>query len=226
MSRRMALILLSIASLVVLGYSQNAASNNQSDLLPDEDGGQVRVVRADSGASTVAGKETATIAAPRQVSMFFGGGWAEESTRMREGQLTNLLTTAGSAKQQEMSKSGVRAVDSRNSFTEDFTDMRLHPPLTDLNIQRQIQTWISTGAMAAPKANSVYVIYLGPGVRSMLRDKVGGQDYLGYYSLVHLDVGNIVYAVVPYDADTARMQQTASRLLMEAAIDPPAAKRQ
>jgi hypothetical protein len=224
MSRNITRVLLSIASLVLLAYSQNVAQD-ANDLLPDEDGGQVRVVRADSSASTVSGKETATIHAPKQVSMFFGGTWAEDGNRTREAQLTNLLTFAGSAKQQEMSKSGVRAVDSRNSFTEDFTDMRLHPPLTDLGIQRQIQTWISTGAMQAPKANSVYVIYLGQGVRSMLRDKVGGQDYLGYYSLVHLDVGTIVYAVVPYDADTARMQQTASRLLMEAAIDPAAAKR-
>ena len=160
MSRNSTRLLLSIASLVMLGYSQNAATNS-NDLLPDEDGGQVRVVRADSGASTVSGKETAAIRAPKQVTMFFGGTWAEESNRVREGQLTNLLTSAGSAKQQEMSKSGLRAVDSRNSFTEDFTDMRLHPPLTDLGIQRQIQTWISTGAMQAPQANSVYVIYLG-----------------------------------------------------------------
>jgi hypothetical protein len=222
----MTLVLLSIASLVMLGYSQNATTNNQSDLLPDEDGGQVRVVRGDSGASTVSGKEAAAIQAPKQVSMFYGGSWAEDSNRAHESQLTNLLTSANSAKQQEMQKSQLRAVDSRNSFTEDFTDMRLHPPLTDLTIQRQIQTWIATGAMAAPKATSVYVIYLGPGVRSMLRDKVGGRDYLGYYSLVHLEVGTIVYAVVPYDADMARMQQTAERLLMEAAIDPPAAKRQ
>ncbi len=225
MSRRISLTLLSIASLVMLGYSQNAA-NNTSDLLPDEDGGQVRVVRADSGASTVSGREVAAIHAPKQVSMFYGGTWAEETTRAQEQELTNLLTSAGPAKQQEMQKSQMRAVESRNSFVEDFTDMRLHPPLTDLDIQRQIQTWIATGAMQAPKANSVYVIYLGPGVRSMLRDKVGGQDYLGYYSLVHLDVGAVVYAVVPYDADTTRMQQTAARLLMEAAIDPPAAKRQ
>ena len=222
MSRRISLTLLSIASLVMLGSAQNTSS----DLLPDEDGGQVRVVRADSGASTVSGKEVAAIHAPKQVSMFYGGTWAEESNRAQEAQLTNLMTNANSAKQQEMQKSQMRAVESRNSFVEDFTDMRLHPPLTDLAIQRQIQTWISTGAMQAPKANSVYVIYLGPGVRSMLRDKIGGQDYLGYYSLVHLDVGNIVYAVVPYDSDTARLQQTASRLLMEAAIDPPAAKRQ
>ena len=65
MSRRTTSVLLSIASLVMLGFAQNAANMNQgpgqSDLLPDEDGGQVRVVRADSGASTVAGKETATI---------------------------------------------------------------------------------------------------------------------------------------------------------------------
>ena len=224
MSRNSTRLLLSIASLVMLAYSQNAATNSATCCRMKMAGrcGWCALIVA---ASTVSGKETAAIRAPKQVTMFFGGTWAEESNRVREGQLTNLLTSAGSAKQQEMSKSGLRAVDSRNSFTEDFTDMRLHPPLSDLGIQRQIQTWISTGAMEAPQANSVYVIYLGPGVRSMLRDKVGGQDYLGYYSLVHLDVGTVVYAVVPYDPDTARMQQTAARLLMEAAIDPPAAKR-
>jgi len=223
MSRSFAKILLSIASLVMVAYAQNAATR-AADLLPDEDGGQVRVVLPNAAESTVSGKAAAEIHAPRQVSVFFGGAWAEEQTRMQEQQLTNLLPEASGKHQEEMAKSGVRAVDSRNSIAEDFTDLRLHPALTDLAIQRQIQTWISTGALQAPKANSVYVVYLGPGVRSMLKTKVGGQDYLGYYSLVHLDVGNIVYAVVPYDANTARMRQTATRLVIEAAVDPPAAK--
>lgn len=221
MSRKIVRVLLSIASLMMVGYAQNAG---KVDMLPDEDGGQVRVVLPESAASTVSGKAQAEIHTPRQVSVFFGGEWATEQTRTQQSQLVNLLAEASGDKRQEMSKSGVRPVDSHNSFVEDFTDLRLHPALTDLDIQRQIQTWINTGALQSPKANTVYVVYLAPGVRSSLRGKMGGQDYLGYYSLVHLDVGNVVYAVVPYDANVQRMRQTATRLLLEAAIDPPGAK--
>jgi hypothetical protein len=220
MNKRFVQTMLSIAALAVMAYSQNTATN-KSDLLPDEDGGMVRVVLPNAGASLVIGKN-ATIHGPRQVSVFFGGGWAEEQTRSRQSQLTNLLSDANSGTQQEMAKSGVRGVDSRNALVEDFTNVSA--TLGDLAIQKQLQTWIASGALQAPKSNTVFVIYLGPGVKSTLRGKVGGQDYLGYYSLVHLDVGNIVYAVVPYEADVNRMRQTATRLVIEAAIDPPAAK--
>src|SRR5947209_13226155 len=114
MNKRFVQTMLSIAALAVMAYSQNTATN-KSDLLPDEDGGMVRVVLPNAGASLVIGKN-ATIHGPRQVSVFFGGGWAEEQTRSRQSQLTNLLGDASSGTQQEMAKSGVRGVDSRNSL--------------------------------------------------------------------------------------------------------------
>jgi hypothetical protein len=222
MSRRWAQILLSIASLAVVAHSQSTASNS-NDLLPDEDGGQVRVVRAESDTIPVSGKPAA-IRAPKQVSIFYGGGWAQEATRLQEHRLTNLLSNATSAHQSEMAKSGVRAVDSQFSYVEDFTDLSTRATLTDLGIQRQIDTWMNSGEVPAPSGNTVYVVYLGPGVNSTLRGKIGGHDYLGYYSLVHLGAGAVVYAVVQYDAETQRMQHTATQLLIEAAIDPPASK--
>ena len=221
MKRNYVQMMLSIAALVVLGYAQNTA-NTASDLLPDEDGGMVRVVLPNAATSTVTG-QSATIHGPRQVSVFYGGGWADANVRAGESQLTNLLVNANSGNQSEMAKSSVRGVESRDAYVEDFTDLSA-TTLTDLGLQRQLQTWIASGAVPKPKSNTVYVVYLGPGVKSTLKAKVGGTDYLGYYSLVHLDVGNIVYAVVPYDADVNREQQTATRLVIEAAIDPPASK--
>src|SRR5207245_1490947 len=102
---------------------------------------------------------------PKQVSIFFGGEWANQQTRGQQSQLTNLLVQSDSSQQQEMAKSGVRAADARDSFVEDFTDLSTRPALGDLGVQRQLQTWITTGALQAPKSSTIYVIYLGPGVK-------------------------------------------------------------
>jgi hypothetical protein len=224
MSRRWAQILFSIASLTVVGHSQNTASK-VADMLPDEDGGQVRVVLPGSNGTMSMPGQTAATRSPKQVSIFFGAEWAQQANRLREGQLINLLAGASEPQLTEMTKSGVRATNAQGAFIEDFTDLSARGTLTDLSLQRQLSQWISGGALKRPSSNTVYVVYLGPGANSSLRGKVGGQDYLGYYSLLHLDGGDVIYVVVPYDADTQRLQRTATQLLIEAAIDPSAKKR-
>jgi hypothetical protein len=219
----------SLASFV---HAQNTAATppngeavKDADIAPDEDGGQVRILPAMSSGSKNLSGRAAAIKSPMQESMFLGSAWADASVRSREGQLSQLLQQPAAASREDVRKSGIKAPVVSGRIQEEIVDLTQGTPITDLQIQARLANWISSGAVAAPGKNTIYVIYLGPGVKSSLRSRVAGTDYRGYYNLIHLDNREVRYVVVPFDSNLEQQQATATELLLETAIDPPAAIR-
>jgi len=97
--------------------------------------------------------------------------------------------------------------------------------VTDSAIRRQVKRWIA--AKQAPKnsPNTLYFIYLDPGIISIMGGSRSCQNYCGY----HNNVGRVYYAVMPYptcsgclggmDAFDA-LTGTSSHELCEAITDP------
>ena len=97
--------------------------------------------------------------------------------------------------------------------------------VTDSVIRRQVKRWIA--AKLAPKnsPNTLYFIYLDPGIISIMGGSRSCQNYCGY----HNNVGRVYYAVMPYptcsgclggmDAFDA-LTGTSSHELCEAITDP------
>jgi hypothetical protein len=97
--------------------------------------------------------------------------------------------------------------------------------VTDSAIQKALKNWISSGTIPANDSNTVYFIFLAPGIVSVMGGSRSCQSYCGY----HNNVGGVYYGVVPYpgcsgclggltvlDALTA----TSSHELCEAITDP------
>ena len=97
--------------------------------------------------------------------------------------------------------------------------------VTDTAIRAQLLKWIKAKAVPKSTQNSLYFIYLEPGVVSIMGGSKSCQNFCGY----HDAVGNVYYAVMPYplcagclgglaafDALTA----TSSHELCEAITDP------
>lgn len=97
--------------------------------------------------------------------------------------------------------------------------------VTDSAIQTALKNWISSRAVRANNSNTLYFIFLEPGIVSVMGGSRSCQSYCGYHS----NVGSIYYAVMPYpgcsgclggltalDALTA----TSSHELCEAITDP------
>jgi hypothetical protein len=76
------------------------------------------------------------------------------------------------------------------------------------------------GTLGEPNPNVVYVLFLAPGIRSTLGSMIGGKHYAAYHNFFHLKGAEIHYAVVPFEADSATIQATAKRVLIEAAVNP------
>jgi len=97
--------------------------------------------------------------------------------------------------------------------------------VTDSTVQSQVKTWIASKIVPKPTANSLYFIYLEPGVVSILGGSRSCLNYCGY----HNNVGKVYYAVMPYPACDGclgplsafdALTGTSSHELCEAITDP------
>jgi hypothetical protein len=97
--------------------------------------------------------------------------------------------------------------------------------VTDSVIQARLKTWISSKTIVKNTANTIYFIYLDPGIVSILGGNRSCQSYCGY----HNNVGKVYYAVMPYPSCTGclgglqtfdALTATSSHELCEAITDP------
>jgi hypothetical protein len=97
--------------------------------------------------------------------------------------------------------------------------------ITDSAIQGQLTIWIKAKSVPTPTSNTLYFVYLDPGIVSVMGGSKSCQSYCGY----HNNTGTVYYAVMPYptcDGCLGGMQAfdaltgTSSHELCEAITDP------
>jgi len=97
--------------------------------------------------------------------------------------------------------------------------------ITDSQVAARLKQWIKTGTVPKSTANTLYFIYLDPGVVSILGGSKSCQNFCGY----HNHTGSVYYAVMPYPTCTGclgglalldALTGTSSHELCEAITDP------
>ena len=105
------------------------------------------------------------------------------------------------------------------------TDFAPVGSVTDSTIRAQLLNWLKTSAIPKNTSNSLYFIYLEPGIVSIMGGSKSCQNYCGY----HDAVGSVYYAVMPYPlcagclgglAVIDAITGTSSHELCEAITDP------
>lgn len=71
----------------------------------------------------------------------------------------------------------------------------LTSPLDDSQIQQALQGWIAHGTVVQPDANTLYFIYLPPGVVSTLNGQRSCSTFCGYHNHI---AASVFYAVEPF----------------------------
>jgi len=66
--------------------------------------------------------------------------------------------------------------------------------ITDSAIRAELKKWINAKTVPASSQNTLYFIYLDPGIISIMGGSRSCQNYCGY----HDNVGDVYYAVMPY----------------------------
>jgi hypothetical protein len=188
----------------------------------DDDGGRVFVVGRDAGA--LAGLRYhggAVISEPRQYNIFLGGAWSEPGLRRREAAFSNLLSQAGAGEGQlSLEGYGVRNVYAPSESQEQAFDFPVGGTVSDLQIRAALEGMFRAGAIRGPDADTVYVVFLPPGVGSKLGEMLGGKHYAAYHNFFHAEQGEVHYAVVVFEPQSKVAAQAAARALLEAALNP------
>ena len=97
--------------------------------------------------------------------------------------------------------------------------------VTDTAVKAQLKKWISAKTVTQPNPNTLYFIYLDPGVVSIMGGSRSCQSYCGYHS----NTGKVFYALMPYPSCAGclggqnafdALTGTSSHELCEAITDP------
>lgn len=195
------------------GANSNVRSQ-PADRLGDDDGGTVQIVPADAPAV----KQNEARVAPlmksvRQASIFLGTAWAEPAVRGRERILADLSDRLG-----ELQTNKVNLLPSAPSV-EDFTDLTKNS-VNDLTIQQKLTEMLNNKAIPAPQTETIYVVFLGAGIKSSVGGHQGGVDYAAYHNLIRTDAGEVAYVVVPFNDSAEGQAAAAARAVIQTAFNP------
>ena len=169
------------------------------------------------------------ISAVEVFTAFWGSAWLASEAPLLT-QINNfflyVLSSALMDQMAEYTVAGTSIGHGSLSGTATITDQEPAALVTDAQIQTLIQSEISSGTLPATTPNSLYFLYLPPGVNVDL----GGQQSCSTFCGYHESFGaNIYYAVMPYPGCAGcvgglqvldALTSTSSHELCEAVTDP------
>jgi hypothetical protein len=80
--------------------------------------------------------------------------------------------------------------------------------------------WFLGKGPAATETNTVFVIFLAPGLTSSLGNGSSGSEFLAYHNHFHASSGVVRYVVVPFDSERERWLKSARESLTQAIVNP------
>jgi hypothetical protein len=221
MKLKLALLLMVAASTAVQAQRarQREVPDDEQQAVTNEDRGRAYIISADSPALFTAGNNNNIIVDPQQVSVFLGGGWETAPVRSREPELANLLAHITDQTQlTALNEHGLKNFFAATSSQEKLDAVSGDRTIPDLEIQRVLGGMITENSVQRPSANTIYVIYLSPEVRSSLGEMIAGKHYLAYRNRFNAAGMKINYVVVPFEEDQKAGYQIALRAFLAAAI--------
>jgi Repeat of unknown function (DUF346) len=142
------------------------------------------------------------------VPVYWGAAWATGTNAQLASQLDGffdfIVTSSYMDLLNEYSTAstviqhGQRLASARVAGSEPGTVVAGVRQVTDAEIQTAVQGWIANHTVPAMTANTLYFVFLPPGVVSTMSTQRSCQNYCGY----HNHIGGVYYAVIPF-ADCA-----------------------
>ena len=216
-------ILLVIIALAAGAQAQEPKSREVPDgqqAVKNDDGGRAFIIDRESVPWADSGnRQKTSISEPQQHSVFLGSRWATPALRARQTELARLLANVSDqATLQALNESGVKNLFGPTSSREKLDD--LTGDISDLAIQSVLGNMLKDGSLPAPNANTIYVVFLEPELRSTLGAMFAGKHYAAYHNFFNVSGIKLHYVVVPFEADLKAANQIAFRALVAAALNP------
>jgi hypothetical protein len=190
-------------------------------VLFDDDGGRAQVVPVVPAPHREPTYHGGPVVAGAHVRvLFLGSAWRESIWRQEEAKIVEVLAEFGrTAGPLSLARFGVEAREIPVTSAEDLLDPLDGRKVTDLEVQRRFERLLGRGPAVA-ETNTVFVIFLAPGLTSSLGNSSSGKDFLAYHNHVHASSGVVRYVVVPYDSERERWLKSARESLTQAIVNP------
>jgi hypothetical protein len=193
--------------------SHSVLRTSVSTQFRDDDDGRVRIVPSEEAAAEARQHTGDPICAPRQSDVFLGSGWTDAANRPRRSALARV--SAGLRASAICAAGAAASAPAVHNASEP-----VEGTISDLEIQRRLQTMLASRQLELPTLRSIYVVFLAPDVRSQIGEEEAGRSYLAYHNHFHAREGVVHYVVVPFDSESQREKRTATRAILNALIDP------
>ena len=211
-----------LATLAFASLQENKSADTppaNANFVADDDGGLTEIVPADLATKGPRAPGTVPVMkSVQQVSIFLGAAWGDQQARTRQTRLPDFGGNRSELALTELQHHNVEVVPAAPRV-EDFSDLS-KGPVNDLTIQRKLVEMIGNHAIPPPAANTIYVIFLAPGITSTIGASKAGIDYAAYHNLLHLDMSEVRYAVVPYQENADRHSAAALEVFVNTAFNP------
>src|SRR5260370_28691288 len=129
-----------------------------------------------------------------QGGIFLGAAWGEQQAGSRQTRLPDFAGNRREPALTELQNHNVEILPSAPRV-EDFSDLS-KGPVNDLTIQRRLVEMLGNHAIPPPAANTIYVIFLAPGITSTLGASKACIDYAASHKSLHLDHSELRYVSV------------------------------
>jgi hypothetical protein len=186
----------------------------------DDDGGRAQIIPRKAVAGRDATYHGGPVVSHGSVqAVFLGSGWRDKASRGKESTVMDALKAQGEVETAAfLRKHGVGTWESPGLALEDPAgDPVSGTTISDLEIQIRLDNLLGREPVAA---DSVYVVFLAPGLGSSLGSRTSEKDFAAYHNHFHSAAGVVRYVVVPYDAETPRWLAAARQSLTQALINP------
>ena len=203
------------------GNKSAEAPPPRANFIGDDDGGLTEIVPVDPAVwGTRADAAVPLMKSVQQVSIFLGASWGDQQVRSRQTGLLDLAGIRSKPGVSELQNHSVEVLPAAPKV-EDFSDLS-KSTINDLTVQRKLVEMLANHAIPAPAANTVYVVFLAPGITSTLGTSKAGTDYSAYHNLLHAEAGEVRYVVVPYHQDAGRHSAVATPAFADTVFNPSA----
>jgi hypothetical protein len=184
--------------------------------LADDDGGRVEVFRHGAAPRELTFHGGSLIGEP-MVEMIFLGDWTAPAAGARKADLERQVARISTSEAfQSLATYGVRT----SGLLLTSRMLPANGTLNDLRIQASLDKGMTDGSLPVREENLIRLVFLAPGLHSVLRSNLPGRDYHSYHSHVQLQDVNVRYVVVPFDEDAGRMADAAKQSLLRAVVNP------
>jgi hypothetical protein len=133
------------------------------------------------------------------VTVFWGAGWTDATAQATAQSLNAffqfLVSSSYVDQLAEYSTPQQKIGRGRYAGTARVTDTAPGTGVTDSAVQQMLQGEVARKSVAAPTANTLYFVFLPPGVTVVAGSERSCQAFCGYHDR---SAGGLYYAVVPY----------------------------